>query len=130
MGSAVPDRARALRAVELPTPPATQEADRLGTPSVAPDRALAAGTAGDRGGGQQLCRDRALARCGPAPVHDLTAAARRRSVRARSPAPAEHPRATPVQGGCPAEPVGAAGRSSHGLAPDQGGGLVWPEHAP
>jgi DDE superfamily endonuclease len=58
----------------------TQEADRLGTPSVAPDRALAAGTAGDRGGGQQLCRNRALARCGPAPVHDLTAAARRRSV--------------------------------------------------
>src|SRR5215207_11187677 len=90
VGSALPDRARALRAVEQPTPPAAQEADRLGTPSVAPDRALAAGTAGDRSGGQQLLSHRTLARCGPAPVHDLTAAARRRSVRAGPTTEARH----------------------------------------
>src|SRR3954470_11044602 len=58
----------------------TDWARRLGPPSLAPDRALAARTARDRGGGQQLFRDRTLARCGAAPVHDLTAAARRRSV--------------------------------------------------
>src|SRR3954469_23310924 len=80
VGSARPDRARALRALEQPTPPAAQEADRLGPAGAAPDRALAAGTAGDRGGGQQLFRDRTLARGGAAPVHDLATAARRRSV--------------------------------------------------
>src|SRR5215213_928845 len=80
VGSALPDRARALRTLEHPTSPAAQKADRLGTPSVAPDRALAAGTARNRGGGQQLLRHRTLARCGSAPLHDLTAAARRWSV--------------------------------------------------
>src|SRR3954469_11406588 len=71
LGPARPDRARTLRALEPPTPAAAQDADRLGPAGAAADRALAAGTAGDRGGGQQLLRHRTLARGGPAPVHDL-----------------------------------------------------------
>jgi DDE superfamily endonuclease len=47
---------------------------------VAPDRALAARTARGRGGGQQLFGDRTPAQREPTPVHDLTAAARCRSV--------------------------------------------------
>src|SRR3954470_2111808 len=120
LGAAVPERARALRTLRHGAWPAAQEAHRLRPPSVAPDRALAARTARDRGGGQQLFRDRTLARRGPAPVHDLAAAARRRSVRAGPTTEAQHARATTGQRRSPAELAGPAGRSRHSLAPDQG----------
>ena len=82
LGSAVPHRARTFRALR-PRPRAPpQEADRLGAPSPAADRALAAGPARGRGGGQQLLGHRPAAGDRPAPVHGHPPAPRRRSLRA------------------------------------------------
>src|SRR5215210_1058478 len=130
LGAAVPERARALRALRHGAWPAAQEAHGLGPPSVAPDRALAARTARGRGGGQQLFRDRTPARREPTPVHDLTAAARCWPLRAGPTAQARHTRAATGQRRSPPELAGAAGRSSHSLALGQHRWLVWPRRTP
>ena len=66
---------------------------------------------------------------GPAPVHDLAAAARCRPLRASPTPQARHARATTGQRRSPAKPAGAAGEPGHTWQPGQRRRLVWPHRA-
>src|SRR3954451_8636089 len=95
LGTALPDHARPLRAVQPPAWPAAQDADRLGAAVGPAGPPLDAGAGPRAGGGQQLRRPRAPRRPGPA-GRDLRhpPAARRRALPpgAAAPAPPRQPR--------------------------------------
>jgi hypothetical protein len=125
LGTAVPDRAGALRAIRDTATAAAQEAHGLGTPVAAANSKMASRSPDHWRWRQQLRRHRP-AECGAQPgLHDHPPTLGRAPVRSARSAPTWHDRAATRRRSASGQPGRPPGQSEDTLAARQGDRLVW-----